>query len=74
MKGEGPRCDAVTFSSAVPEGRESIVQQAIHKGEGLLHVPKRLLHMPDAALRDTSIRRLLDHAVLSAWSVQAAHV
>ena len=60
------------LSSAVPEGRGLIAEQAIRRGEALLQVPQRLLLTPDAALRDSSIGALLDRAGLPAWSVLAA--
>lgn len=56
----------------MPEGRGLIAEQSIRRGEALLHVPERLLLTPDAALRDSSIGALLDHAALPAWSVLAA--
>ena len=56
----------------MPEGRGLVAEQAIRRGEALLQVPERLLLTPDAALRDSSIGALLDHAALPAWSVLAA--
>ena len=65
-------CCQVALSSAVPEGRGLVAEQPIRRGEALLQVPERLLLTPDAALRDSSIGALLDHAGLPAWSVLAA--
>ena len=62
----------VKLSSAVQEGRGLVAGQAIRRDEALLHVPERLLITPEAALRQSSIAALLDHAALPAWSVLAA--
>lgn len=52
---------------------ESIYHEAGHThGRRAAACARMLADMPDAALRKTSLRRLLHHAALSAWSVLAA--